>query len=268
MRTILLILFGFLLTSCGSYQLSTINHTPEYIGDVRVDKIESRIDLNWKLRTDNQFRWDFANYAQNQPLSWYYDNSWELGLYKGNFTSFDFYWNRNHLWWDWASGYSYNYGWNSWYPFGYDRWAWNYGFGNSWNWRYNPYRWNYGFNRTPYIYKPNRNRNVVVVKGRRGSNTTNININRGRSNIDITTTNKNRVRTYRNPNRDYNDIRSRVRTPINNRNSNPIRVTPPTRTRTTPNVRTAPTRVTKPNISRGSSTSGRSSSSVIRRNND
>jgi len=76
MRTILLILLGFLLTSCGSmYQFSTINHTPEYIGDVRVDKIENRIDLNWKLRTDNQFRWNFAQYAQNQPLSWYYDNS-------------------------------------------------------------------------------------------------------------------------------------------------------------------------------------------------
>jgi hypothetical protein len=45
-RTIILILLGFLLTSCGSsmYQFSTINHTPEYIGDVRVDKIENRMD--------------------------------------------------------------------------------------------------------------------------------------------------------------------------------------------------------------------------------
>ena len=281
MRIILLILLGFLLTSCGSgmYQFSTINHTPEYIGDVRVDKIESRIDLNWKLRTDNQFRWDFANYAQNQPLSWYYDNSWELGLYRGNFTAFDFYWNRNQLWWDWAFGYPYNYGWNSWYPFGYDRWGWNYGFRNSWTWGYNPYRWNYGFNRTPYIYNPNRNRTAVVVKGRRGSNTTNININRGRSNNNISTTNNNRVRTYRNPDvsnrvkdkivprKDFNDVvRDRVRTPINN-NQRPTRnYTPPTRT--PQNVRSTPTRVTRPNISRGSSTSGRSSSSVIRRNNE
>lgn len=285
MRTILLILLGFLLTSCGSmYQLSTINHTPEYIGDVRVDKIENRIDLNWKLRTDNQFRWDFAQYAQNQPLSWYYDNSWELGLYRTSFSAFDFYWNRNQLWWDWAFGYPYNYGWNSWYPFGYNRWGWNYGFRNSWAWGYNPYRWNYGFNRTPYIYKPNRNRNVVVVNGRRGSNNTNITINRGRSNNNtITNNNRNRVRSYRNPDikdkiisrKDFNDVvRDRVRTPINNnnnirvnpnRNSNPIRVTPPVRTN--PNIRSSSPPVVRPNISRGSSTSGRSSSGVIRRNN-
>ncbi len=280
MRTILLILLALLLTSCGSmYQFSTINHEPEYIGDVRVDVIESRMDLNWKLRTDNQFRWDFAQYAQNQPLSWYYDNSWELGLYRSNFTAFDFYWNRNQLWWDWAFGYPYNYGWNRWYPFGYDRWGWNYGFRNSWTWGYNPYRWNYGFNYDPYRYIPNRNRNVVVVNGRRGSNTTNININRGRSNNNISTTNNNRVRTYRNPDvsnrvkdkivprKDFNDVvRDRVRTPINN-NQRPTRnYTPPTRT--PQNVRSTPTRVTRPNISRGSSTSGRSSSSVIRKNND
>ena len=253
------------LTSCGSmYYLSTVNHTPEYIGDVRVDKIENRMDLNWKLRTDNQFRWDFAQYAQNQPLSWYYDNSWELGLYRSNFTAFDFYWNRNQLWWDWSFNYPYNWGWNSWYPFGYNRWGWNYGFRNSWAWGYNPYRWNYGFNRTPYIYKPNRNRNVVVVNGSRGSNNTNITINRGRSNNNISTTNNNRVRTYRNvdipnrgkdkivPRRDYNDIKSRVRTPINN-NQRPTRnYTSPTRT--PQNVRSTPTRVTRPNISRGSST--------------
>ena len=279
MRTILLILLGFLLTSCGSmYQFSTINHTPEYIGDVRVDKIENRMDLNWKLRTDNQFRWNFAQYAQNQPLSWYYDNSWELGLYTNPyFTTWDFYFNRTQLWWDWSFNYPYNWGWNRWYPFGYNRWSWNYGFRNSWAWGYNPYRWNYGFNHTPYIYKPNRNRNVVVVNGRRGSNNTNININRGRSNNNISTTNNNRVRTYRNvdvpnrdkdkivPRRDYNDINNGVRTPIND-NQRPTRnYTPPARTN--PNIRSSPPPVVRPNISRGSSTSGRSSSNVIRRNN-
>jgi len=271
MRTILLILLGFLLTSCGSmYQFSTINHTPEYIGDVRVDKIENRIDLNWKLRTDNQFRWNFAQYAQNQPLSWYYDNSWELGLYTNPyFTTWDFYFNRTQLWWNWSFNYPYNWGWNRWYPFGYNRWGWNYGFRNNWAWGYNPYRWNSGFVHNP---QPIRNRNVVVVNGRRGSNNTNITINRGRSN---TNNNSVRVRKYDNkdrivPRRDYNDIKSRVRTPINNNsrpaknynvprpNNNNIRRTPPP----------PPTRpVVRPNVSRGSNV-GRSSSQVIKRNNE
>jgi len=289
-RTILLILLAFLLTSCGSmYQFSTINHEPEYIGDVRVDVIESRMDLNWKLRTDTQFRWDFAQYAMNQPLSWYYDNSWELGLYRTNFSAFDFYWNRSEIWWNWSFGYPYDWGWNRWNRWPYYGWSyWNdpFRFGNGWAWGYNPYRWNYGFNRKPYIYKPipNRSRNVVVVNGRRGSNNTNITINRGRSNNNtITNNNRNRVRSYRNPDikdkiisrKDFNDVvRDRVRTPINNnnnirvnpnRNSNPIRVTPPVRTN--PNIRSSSPPVVRPNISRGSSTSGRSSSSVIRRNN-
>jgi len=271
-RTIILILLGFLLTSCGSgmYYFSTINHEPEYIGDVRVDKIQNRMDLNWKLRTDNQFRWDFAQYAQNQPLSWYYDNSWELGLYTNPyFTTWDFYFNRTQLWWDWSFNYPYNWGWNNWYPFGYNRWSWNYGFRNNWAWGYNPYRWNNGFVHNP---QPIRNRNVVVVNGRRGSNNTNITINRGRSN---TNNNSVRVRKYDNkdriiPRRDYNDIKSRVRTPINNNsrparnynvprpNNNNIRRTPPP----------PPTRpVVRPNVSRGSNV-GRSSSQVIKRNNE
>ena len=272
MRTILLILLGFLLTSCGSmYQFSTINHTPEYIGDVRVDKIENRMDLNWKLRTDNQFRWNFAQYAQNQPLSWYYDNSWELGLYTNPyFTTWDFYFNRTQLWWNWSFNYPYNWGWNRWYPFGYNRWGWNYGFRNNWAWGYNPYRWNTGFVHNP---QPIRNRNVVVVNGRRGSNNTNIIINGGRSN---TNNNSVRVRKYDNkdrivPRRDYNDIKSRVRTPINN-NSRPTRNYNVPRPNNNNNVRRTPPPpptkpVVRPNVSRGSNV-GRSNSNVIRRNNE
>jgi hypothetical protein len=275
-RTIILILLGFLLTSCGSgmYYFSTINHEPEYIGDVRVDKIENRMDLNWKLRTDNQFRWDFAQYAQNQPLSWYYDNSWELGLYTNPyFTTWDFYFNRTQLWWDWSFNHPYNWGWNRWYPFGYNRWGWNYGFRNNWAWGYNPYRWNSGFVYNP---QPIRNRNVVVVNGRRGSNNTNITINRGRSNNSTSNNSNVRVRKYDNkdrivPRRDYNDIKSRVRTPINN-NSRPTRNYNVPRPNNNNNVRRTPppppTRpVVRPNVSRSSNV-GRSSSQVIKRNND
>jgi hypothetical protein len=277
MRYYILILLTFLLTSCGSmYQLSTLNHTPEYIGDVRVDVIESRMDLNWKLRTDNQFRWDFAQYAQNQPLSWYYDNSWELGLYRTPFTAFDLYWNRTTYWWNWSFNYPYSWGWNRWSRWPHFNYGWSY-----WNdpFRfYNPYRWNYRPNYNQFIVKPQRPR--VVINGRRGSNNnnTNIIINRGRSN-NSTTNNSIRIRRYQNkdrvvPRRDYNDVEIENRTPIRNndriritppnRNSNPIRVTPPTRTPN--NVRSTPTRVTRPNISRGSSSSSRSS--VSRRGNN
>ena len=65
-----LILFSvllMLLTSCGSsYQLSTLNHTPEYIDGVRVDVIDNEMELSRKLRFDDRFRWDFAQYAMRQ----------------------------------------------------------------------------------------------------------------------------------------------------------------------------------------------------------
>ena len=38
--------------------------------DVKIDTL-SFSQLRWKLRTDNTFRWNFAQYAMNQPLSWY-----------------------------------------------------------------------------------------------------------------------------------------------------------------------------------------------------
>jgi hypothetical protein len=267
MRYYILILLTFLLTSCGSmYQLSTLNHTPEYIGDVRVDVIESRMDLNWKLRTDNQFRWDFAQYAMNQPLSWYYDNSWELGLYRTNFSAFDFYWNRSDIWWNWSFGYPYNWGWNRWNRWSYYGWSyWNdpFRFGNNWAWGYNPHRWNYRPNYNQFIVKPQRPR--VVVNGRRGSNNnnTNIIINRGRSNDN----NNVRIRRYENkdkiiPRRNYNDIKIEDRTPI--RSNDRIRITPPTRTN--PNIRSSSPPVIRPNISRGTSSSSRSS--IGRRGNN
>jgi hypothetical protein len=273
MRYYILILLTFLLTSCGgtSYYLSTINHTPEYIGDVRVDKIENRMDLNWKLRTDNQFRWDFAQYAQNQPLSWYYDNSWELGLYRSNFTAFDLYWNRTTYWWNWSFNYPYNWGWNSWYPFRYNRFGWNSWGWNHWN--YNHYRWNY---RPNYIITPRVERPRVIVNGRRGSNNTNITINRGRSNNSTTNNSNVRVRRYDNkdrivPRRNYNDVKIKNRTPINN-NSRPARNYNVPRPNNNNNVRRTPppppTRpVVRPNVSRSSNV-GRSSSQVIKRNND
>lgn len=177
MRTILLILLALLLTSCATtWQLATVNNDPMYIDDVRVDVIESRMDLNWKLRTDSKFRWDFAQYAMNQPLSWYYDNSWELGLYRTSFSAFDFYWNRSEIWWNWSFGYPYNWGWNRWntwpyYGYGWSYWNDPFRFGNGWAWGYNPHRWNYPryWNDRYRFNDFNRRNDIAYVNGRRGS---------------------------------------------------------------------------------------------------
>ena len=40
--------------------------------DTKIDTIGSYSQLRWKLRTDFNFRWDFAQYAMNQPYSWYW----------------------------------------------------------------------------------------------------------------------------------------------------------------------------------------------------
>ena len=175
-----LILFSvllMLLTSCGSYQLSTHNHTPEYIGDVRVDVIDNEMELSRKLRFDDKFRWDFAQYAMRQDYRWNYDFYWNNRMYRrGPFASpSDFYWNSQPFWWNWANNSPFNYGFNHWDPFGFN----NYGMGWSYSWNNrrwssnqwgNPYGWNnyYGWNNG--FYNRYRGTNVAYHTGRRGSN--------------------------------------------------------------------------------------------------
>ena len=316
-RTLILIILGFLLTSCGaSYQLSTINHDPVYIDDVRVDVIENEMQLDWKLRTDSKFRWDFSRYASTQDLRWHYDFYYDNRMWRSPFRSpFDFYWNSNDFWWHWGSNNYFMsnhwnrfglYGYNRWSPFGYDRWGYN----NSWGW--NGYGYNgYGFNDWAWrnrmndiAYHNKKRTNTAYINGRRGSNvvvTPNggssrgndvVIRNRGRNNnVNISEdirrykdkiiirkdiddiardlNNGRKVRTYENPNRIRNNNNNNInRGNINSRpsrnynvprpnNNNNIRRTPPP-TRVSPPVRS--------NISRGSSNTGRRSSSVIRKN--
>ena len=82
LKRLIAILSLFLLTSCGiHWQVSTLNHVahdPLY-GEL-VEQYPEKIDtlsvreFKWKLRTDFNFRWDYANYMMNQPLSFYYRN--------------------------------------------------------------------------------------------------------------------------------------------------------------------------------------------------
>jgi hypothetical protein len=179
-----LILFSvllMLLTSCGSYQLSTHNHTPEYIGDVRVDVIDNEMELSRKLRFDDKFRWDFAQYAMRQDMRWNYDFYWNSRMYRrGPFASpSDFYWNSQSFWWNWASNSPFNMGFNYWDPFGFNN---NYGMGWSYSWNNrrwssnqwgNPYGWNnyYGWNNG--FYNRYRGTNVAYHTGRRSSTMSN-----------------------------------------------------------------------------------------------
>ena len=270
MRKLLAILSLILLTSCGvQWQIATLNHVaydPLYNDVVqkypeRVDTL-SYSDFRWKLRTDFNFRWNYAQYMMDQPLSFYYRN---YPNYLGN--AHDFWWNSNQYWTDWA----FNYPFNSWY---WSRWNrpwmgnayWGYGwYGNTWNnhwWRYGYSGW-YGHNSLVWGNTWRNDKTYVHINGRRGSS--NINYNgTGRTNSIIQTNtntrgvrsnNTSRIRVYDNPtnttrnyrrSNDNNNIRinnttrnnnwkPRVPNNVNNRrpvinNPRPVRVEQNTRT--------------------------------------
>jgi len=250
-----------LTTSCATFKLSTMYHDPLYgpeevvldvPADVTIDTL-SYSQLRWKLRTDSRFRWDFAQYAMDQPYSWYTSN-YSFSYWRP-YTSFDIYWNRYQFWNDWAFNYPFfNYGW------GYNSWGWNthnYGW-YSWNRPYRPWNghWNSWYN-GPWsnpsynvIWNSSRE-NVAYINGPRGSRGgTNSNIqnsivtryNQGRNIRSIDNNNENstintiisnlkerfdNVRVYTKPtNNGRPVINNNGRPVINNNNNSNIRFTP------------------------------------------
>ena len=205
-----------LLNSCGSqyYLASYYDNDPIYgvtkSGDsIRIDVIENDFEFSRKLRFDSKFRWDFANYAQNQPLSWYYRNFNQLGGWRSPFTPFDFYWNRYDYWWNWSVNMPFQWGlysWNSpWYWNRWDRW---YGYPYDYYWN-RPFGNRGGFG---YVWNDYRkdNRNISYNIGRRGSNRVVVSPNgssRGRNNITL----DNNIRINRG--RTYEDIKPGNRIP-------------------------------------------------------
>ena len=111
MRYILLLLTLFLTGCSSTYQLSSYySNDPIYgvtqSGDsIRVDVIENDFQFQRKLQWDDEFRWNFSTFAQNQPLSWYYRNFNQLGGWRSPYTPFYIYWNRNLF----SSNWSFNY---------------------------------------------------------------------------------------------------------------------------------------------------------------
>ena len=141
-----------------------------------MDVIDNEFELSRLLRTDDKFRWDFAQYAMNQDMRWNYDFYWNNRMYRrGVGSAFDFHWNSHQYWWNWASNSPFNMGFNHWDPFGFN----NYGMGWSYSWNNrrwssnqwgNPYGWNnyYGWNNG--FYNRYRGTNVAYHNGRRSSN--------------------------------------------------------------------------------------------------
>ena len=161
MKKLIYILLIVLLSSCNTYRLASYYDDPIYFNGEEVEVIDSYSDLNWKMKTDFSFRWDFAQYAMNQPLSWYYQNPRLDGIWRP-YNRFDIWFNSTEFWYDWA--FNYNFGWNSW------RWnSWNYPYHYNWNYGWNNWRWN---NRIDNYWGSN-NTNIAFVSGRRGSRISN-----------------------------------------------------------------------------------------------
>ena len=171
MKKLLIVLLSTVLTGCASFQFSTINHKPEYVlegSDVNINVIKNELQLRNLLRTDFNFRYDYAQYAISQPISFDWNN--RLLGYRYNY--YNPYYSRSQMWTDWVWGYT----WNSphrWSPFGYDRWGYNnYGYGIGWSYSWNNRRWssnqwgnNYGWNNG--FYNRYRGTNVAYHSGRR-----------------------------------------------------------------------------------------------------
>jgi len=194
MKKILLLLL-LTLTGCATFQVSTLNHD-----SVRV--VNNEFELQRLLRTDFNFRYDFAQYALRQPRSFDWNNR-VLGnrynYYSPYGFGYNYYWNRTQMWNDWVWGFPY-----------YQLHSWSY-------WRYNYYNWNNHLNPNWGRSYVNSNRkNTTIIRDRRAHASMIQSTKRTR-----VVTNKPRIRTK--PRINYNTKPVIVnRRPSSNNNSRPI----------------------------------------------
>ena len=215
LNRILALLSLWLLTSCGvNWHIATFNHDPIYgsydenyitSSDLKVDTL-TYSDFRWKLRTDFNFRWNYAQYMMDQPLSFYYRN---YPGYLGNVH--DLWWNSNRYWTDWAFNYPFNsWYWNRWDPWPrWNRWGWNYGwYSNTWNNHWYGYGWNHWYGHDSWRWNNVwRNDNTYVhINGRRGSSNVSVGgSSRGNSIIRNNDDGNRVIRRYDNPVRGRNN---------------------------------------------------------------
>tara|TARA_R110002020_G_scaffold452593_1_gene667037 strand:- start:806 stop:1603 length:798 start_codon:yes stop_codon:yes gene_type:complete len=243
-----LLFFTFIVMSCATFQVSTLNHDPIYGPNntkIKVDVLTNDWDVFRKFRVDSNFRYDYALFASNQPYSWYFTNRYfnRWSMYN-SYSTWDFYMNRNLFWSNWA--FDYNLGsWN--YPY----WGrWNRSF--AYNSNYRPY-----YDQFRIYNNKRRNRNVSHSATPRGSS---IRYNQPRrtlvnnnSPVDVI------VRDLREKG---NDVR------VINNSSELIRINQPRRNYNTPRSATSgPTlQMNRPRVN-NSSSRVRSTPNVIRRVN-
>ena len=237
-----LVLLVLLLSGCASFQVSTLNHDPIYSiegSDAEITVINNEFELQRLLRDDFNFRYDFAQYAKSQPISFDWNNrilrnsrfnrynynnrySWSNGW------GYSSYWNRDQMWDDWLWGYQYGNGIGWSYSWNNNRWSsnsWNnyYGWGNGYGWNnYNRYRG------TNVAYHRGRRSGVVNTNGRAHAAMIQSTKVKKRRTVNIVTPPRKVIRTK--------PVR-RTRTVIPS-----VRVNTPTRTTRVASNRTQPTR--------------------------
>ena len=153
MKKSIFLLLILLLTGCATFQVSILNHDP-----VRV--VNNKFELQRLLRTDFNFRFDYAQYALRQPRSFDWNNRILGNRYNryNPYYGYSPYWNRDQMWNDWLWGYPFNNGIGFTYNWRNRRWSSNQG---GWN---NYYSWNYHYpvNRRTNISNKNTTRRLTV----------------------------------------------------------------------------------------------------------
>ena len=179
MNKSLFLLLVLLLSGCATFQVSTLNHDPIYSfegSDAKITIINNEFELDRLLRTDFRFRYDYAQYALRQPISFDWNNRYvrfnrfnrSTNFWYSNWNYGYSYapWDRHQMWNDWIWGFPYGGGIGWFYSWNNRRWSSNY-WGNTYGWN-NYYGWGNGY----------KNSNNVVINTNRRGKTTNTNSRR------------------------------------------------------------------------------------------
>jgi len=234
MKKVLLVL-SVLLIGCTTYQpIASVDPIYGYT----TNTIENEFELQRLLRTDFKFRYDFAQFAMRQPLTWHWNN--RMFRFGSRFNRYN-YWNPYYP----SNGYYYSQN----YTQLWNDWLWGMASSNWWNgWNINQNNWYNG----PYN---NMGYNVVWNRSRRTSENTIAN-----RIVNLQDTNKRRVKPNVTPIvtiPTYNNKPIITTKPviINNKvirpsyNNKPIYNNKPSINNT--NIRPSINRNTKPSITRG-----------------
>ena len=120
MKKVLLVL-SVLLIGCTTYQpIASVDPIYGYT----TNTIENEFELQRLLRTDFKFRYDFAQFAIRQPLTWHWNNRMfrfgsrfnRYNYWNPYYPSNGYYYSQNYtqLWNDWLWGMSSSNWWNGW----------------------------------------------------------------------------------------------------------------------------------------------------------